>query len=55
LNGTAVRSNRRKQLQSGNWQAREANLTALEREALRQREYPALLASVKALVAEGLP
>ena len=34
-------------------QAREAKLTALEREALRQRECPALLAAVKALVEEG--
>ena len=33
-------------------QAREAKLTALEREALRQKECPALLASVKALVVE---
>ena len=34
-------------------QAREAKLTALEREALRQRECPALLASVKALIIES--
>ena len=33
--------------------AREAKLTELEREALRQRECPALLASVKALVEES--
>ena len=47
LNGSAVHSNRRKQLQADKQQAREANLTALEREALRQREYPALLASLR--------
>lgn len=34
-------------------QARDARPTAVKREALRQRECPALLASVKALVEEG--